>query len=383
MQITRRTLVALREQLVGWTLGQIDNVFERASLVPDEAATPNVSGQRRYRVEQFYAHLNVNNPEHVRSLLEVIEDVLVTSTEAESGDLLRALERDGFVIEGKRVVRAGSLEDPALQALADLTTQMDAGHLSLYIKRMRNSVNSDPALAIGTAKELIEAVCKTVLFQRQRPVEDNPTMPQLIRRAASELNLMPEDIPDAAKGADTIRRLLSNLATISDGINSLRSEYGTGHGKDGTWRGVKPRHARLAVESAAALATFLMETHLERHSWADPGVADGRYTTPGFRDGATGAEISILTLPDGKYELQGYAVWVNPAVDHPTAHTGDFHQLIEADGRTFRVVEGECVITIERHGTRLIVLDNKECGGMNVTFSGEYDRVGHPAIAGG
>lgn len=383
MRLTRWTLNALREHLVGWTLAEIDNLFESASLERDETANPDVTGQRRFRVEQYYARLNVNSPTDVRSLLEVIEEVLESSPEETASGLVRALRRDGVDVEGKKVIAPDSAGDSTFETLADRSTRMDAAHLSLYLKRMRNAVNSDPALAIGTAKELIEAVCKTILHQRGKPVDDSPTMPRLIREAAAELNLMPDDIPNAAKGADIIRRLLSNLMTISDGINELRRDYGTGHGKDGRWRGVKPRHARLAVESAAALTTFLMETHLERQPWANPGVADGRYATLGFHDGASGAEINILTLPGGKFEVQGFALWVNRAVNPPGAHTGDFHQVIEADGQVFRIRDGRCEITIERRGTSLTVQDNLACGGVNVTFSGEYERVGHPAISGG
>lgn len=57
---------------------------------------------------------------------------------------------------------------------------------------------------------------------------------------------------------------MSNLGTIAQGLGELRNLYGTGHGRTGATRGLKPRHARLAVGSAATLATFLLETHEER-----------------------------------------------------------------------------------------------------------------------
>ena len=61
-----------------------------------------------------------------------------------------------------------------------------------------------------------------------------------------------------------IRRMLSNLNQVSQGIAELRNLYGTGHGRDGRFIGLKPRHAKLAVGAAATLGTFLLETHLER-----------------------------------------------------------------------------------------------------------------------
>jgi len=49
-----------------------------------------------------------------------------------------------------------------------------------------------------------------------------------------ELRLIPEGIPDSARGSDVIKRLLSNLGTIGNGLAELRGLYGTGHGKHGT-----------------------------------------------------------------------------------------------------------------------------------------------------
>lgn len=62
---------------------------------------------------------------------------------------------------------------------------------------------------------------------------------------------------------ETIRRLLSNLATITSGIAELRNSYGTGHGKAASSKGLGPRHAKLAVGAASTLAVFLAETHRE------------------------------------------------------------------------------------------------------------------------
>lgn len=126
-----------------------------------------------------------------------------------------------------------------------------------------------------------------------------------------------------------------------------------------------------------------METCLERQPWSDPRSADSRYVIAGFKAGASGAEINVLELAGGRYEVQGLAVWVNPTVKPPSAHTGNFRQTIASDGLVFRIREGARVVTIERQGTVLRVQDNDACGGVNVTFSGECQRVGHPALLGG
>ena len=79
-----------------------------------------------------------------------------------------------------------------------------------------------------------------------------------------ELKLVPEGIPDQAKGAKTIKALLGNLASMAQSLAELRNLYGTGHGKHGRAKGLNSRHARLAVGAASTLVMFLFETHQER-----------------------------------------------------------------------------------------------------------------------
>lgn len=55
-----------------------------------------------------------------------------------------------------------------------------------------------------------------------------------------------------------------NVGTVVQGLAELRNAYGTGYGKHGRARGLQSRHARLAVGASGALATFLLETHLDR-----------------------------------------------------------------------------------------------------------------------
>jgi hypothetical protein len=131
------------------------------------------------------------------------------------------------------------------------------------IRRMESAVESDPSLAIGTAKELIETCCKTILSERGKPVTGTPDISTLTKVTLKELKLIPEGIHETTRGADVIKRLLSNLGTIGNGLAELRGLYGTGHGKHGSTTGLGARHAKLAVGAAATLTVFLFETHKE------------------------------------------------------------------------------------------------------------------------
>jgi len=119
-------------------------------------------------------------------------------------------------------------------------------------------------LAIGTAKEIIETTCRTILEERGKPADMDADVGQLVRKTREILDLVPETIPQSSRGINSISRILGSLGGVSQGLAELRNLYGTGHGKHGKSGGPSPRHARLAVGAASTLATFLFETHSER-----------------------------------------------------------------------------------------------------------------------
>lgn len=154
------------------------------------------------------------------------------------------------------------------RAVADA---LEAGAMARAIERMEKAIDSDPELAIGTAKETIESCCKTVLTKRGVPYGKSDDLGDLTKKVSKELQLVPEGITDEAKGAENIRLILRNLTQITNNLAQLRGLYGTGHGRDGKHRGLHPRHARLAVASAVAFSDFIAETYLYRETPKDGG----------------------------------------------------------------------------------------------------------------
>lgn len=152
----------------------------------------------------------------------------------------------------------------SIEALKSKLKGTDSTYVMGQITRMESAVDNDPDLAIGTSKELIESICKTILEERGRSIAGSPNLAQLVKATAKELQLTPADIPDKAKAANSIKKLLSNLATITNGVAELRNSYGTGHGKAAKAKGLGSRHAKLAVGAATTLAIFLYETHIDK-----------------------------------------------------------------------------------------------------------------------
>jgi hypothetical protein len=103
--------------------------------------------------------------------------------------------------------------------------------LHRQLARLRESHEEDPGLAIGTANELVETTCKTILHARGIAFDELADIGELVKVTRKELKLLPEDVPQAAKGVEAMRRLLGNLGSMAQGLAELRNLYGTGHGK--------------------------------------------------------------------------------------------------------------------------------------------------------
>jgi len=165
------------------------------------------------------------------------------------------------VYAARRKIIDGSL---ALGSVKPIIEVLNAEYITQQMTRMEASIVSDPELAIGTAKEFIETISKTILLECGESVPANANLPQLVKQVRNKLELLPENISDKAKGAEIIKRILSNLGTVTQGLAELRGLYGSGHGKNAKVKGLQTRHARLAVNAACTLAVFLFETYQER-----------------------------------------------------------------------------------------------------------------------
>ena len=263
-QLTKRTLIEFREYLVGWTLRTITDLFEghgfsQGFVSPEELP----GGQRRNLVECYYTDIDLKDRQQVLRLLVVFDDILFEipdSLEEGKRKLIRLVERDGFEYRNGRTV------DSTSNGSVDLAipSTLDTSHLSVYLDRINNSVESDPELAVGTTKELVEATLKSILRGLNESFDESKEdIPVLLKKVQKALELAPGEIDAERRGADAIKRILSNLGAVAIGVAELRNLYGSGHGRSQR-RVVDARLARLVVGSGGTLCKFLLETYEDR-----------------------------------------------------------------------------------------------------------------------
>ena len=150
-----------------------------------------------------------------------------------------SLRRDGYAVDEEtgQITPVGPPFAPE-----SLKNVGDASAVRQQLGRIQRAILDDPALAIGSAKELIESTAKVVLEERGLPVADRADLPALVRDAQQALGLHPSAAIPGPDGSDTVKKILGSVSGIAIGLAELRNRgYGTGHG---------PAQAQAALEPA-------------------------------------------------------------------------------------------------------------------------------------
>jgi hypothetical protein len=87
--------------------------------------------------------------------------------------------------------------------------------LEEQLHRLRNSV-SDPALMIGTAKDLLEAIAKFVLEEHGMPADSRADFAHLWHLARERLGILPQQVDRNVPGFEAIRAIHQSSWTIAE-----------------------------------------------------------------------------------------------------------------------------------------------------------------------
>ena len=256
-----RTIKAIAE--IATSIDSVKLVCDTVGLQFRYAPIPSGTGWSVYPDARSYLlatleAADLTDPEVVARVLRAVPRLVELYRTSKNCDeqkltLLRmALEADGFHMDasGNPVT---ALEDLAVTASATL---VDISGIRVELQRLQNAIDSDPSVAIGKAKNLVEATAKAILSQTGGTVGKDDSLTALARRAAEALNVHPQGAGDRRH----VRNLLGRLQGVVDDLMQLRNEVGDGHGAAVAPTDIDLRHGRLAARAAIAWCSFMLDT---------------------------------------------------------------------------------------------------------------------------
>ena len=225
----------------------------------DSRAKPNKENRIRDTVEAA-----VRDPHRAR---ELIESLLVEfrsfrfftavkdpRVEAERHAKVRALQR-AFARIDWELNDEGDLRPAGVGTVGSVEGRPA---IEDQLERLRRA-SDDPALLLGTAKEMLESTAKYVLEAFSVPYGSRKSFDELWHLTRDRLALLPEQVDTSKPGGAQVRAMLGASWTIAKTTNEIRNLEGTGHGRT-LPTGVTPEMAMLVVREACSVTELSLAT---------------------------------------------------------------------------------------------------------------------------
>lgn len=157
--VSRATRRAFRELCTDTVLREIDSMWQDEGFAPGPLPD-DLTGERRTQFQSYLDVVDWTDDGHVARALRVFETLLHGRDPAYLAGVRSLLQRDGYRLEDNgRIVATGNTQWRS-DSLADLT---DPSAIHTALDHISRAGHEDPALTIGSAKELIESTAKIVL----------------------------------------------------------------------------------------------------------------------------------------------------------------------------------------------------------------------------
>ncbi len=259
--ISKATRNEFREVLTSFVLQEIITIFESAGLAARSNFVPQVSGQRRSLVEQYYANIDFCSPSDVRKVTAAFDEIMLRlgsdprrfpDHQQTSAKLVARMERDGFRFEdGRFIIDSLAATLPQTPSLVALTEESISEHV---VKARAKIEAGDPAGAITNAYTLVEQFLKELLRQSGTDFKESEGDIRLLYGLVSgPLNLEPK----GEHLESYLKTILQGLKSLVAGLYELANKASDRHARR---YNPEPHHAKLAVNSAVSLCEFLLDS---------------------------------------------------------------------------------------------------------------------------
>lgn len=145
------------------------------------------------------------------------------------------------------------------KSLSDLIKGRDIPSIEAEFNRALGNVNSEPKEAVSAACNILESIFKVYISDEGLGLPKKQDIQNVWKVVRADLNFDPSRVED-----DDLKKILSGILSVVDGIGAFRTHASSAHGQGRKLYKLKPRHARLAINSAHTLALFVLETWDEK-----------------------------------------------------------------------------------------------------------------------
>lgn len=160
------------------------------------------------------------------------------------------------------------LEINCVSSFGQLVNEFGSSYIEKTFNNIYTKYKKDPTEVIGKAKELIERSCKIILAEEKQIIPQNAKVPILIDLALKQINLKPIYIDNDPTLETNIRSFLKATAGVIGQLEqmaslsaALRGTHGSGHGKPKDFLPLQVRHAKLMINSAVTITSFLFDSY--------------------------------------------------------------------------------------------------------------------------
>jgi hypothetical protein len=174
------------------------------------------------------------------------------------------LAKHGFTYHTGGIILGAAAALPT-KALRELLKARDLGEVDKEFDRALAHVESDPPAAIAAACSILESLFKVYIEDNKLEMPGDQSLKPLWKITSKHLGFDASTVED-----EDLRKILSGMNSVVDGIGSLRTHRSTAHGQGRRAYRIQGRHARLAVHASHTIVGFVLETWDERKQRVAP-----------------------------------------------------------------------------------------------------------------
>jgi hypothetical protein len=248
-----------------YTHNQISALIALADVEPAVA-----EGNREQRCRGLLDSVNMSDKEPPLSVLGRLLEEMMDGEDGISyiDELAKARQRvtNSLAASGLAYSRGGIVGKAASSRLShrvdEIAKAKNLAGVTIEFDRIYKNLESDPGAATTASCALLEALLKVYIDEDETlSMPSDQSIGTLWKVMKNHLHLDPASVSN-----DDLRKILSGLSSLVNGLGALRTHHGSAHGRATVSYRLLPRHARLAAHASFTLCAFIIETMQEREN---------------------------------------------------------------------------------------------------------------------